>query len=66
MKEQIEIKIAEWTQGLEELQTQRAKLARQLSEIDAAIQRNAGAISGAKEFLVLLEDANAQPVTQAQ
>lgn len=56
MRELIESKIKEWQQGLDQLQAQRVKFAQQLAEIDAAIQRNAGAIAGAKDLL----DADAQ------
>jgi hypothetical protein len=57
MRGQIEAKIRDWQQGLEQLQTQRAKLAQALTETDAAIQRNLGAIQAAQEMLPILPPA---------
>jgi hypothetical protein len=54
MQEQIEAKISDWQQGLDQLHAQRNRLMQQLTETDTAIQRNIGAIAGAQELLKVL------------
>jgi hypothetical protein len=56
MRQQIEAKIAEWEQGREQLQMERQRLARQLQEIDVAIERNTGAIIGGRELVAMMPE----------
>ncbi len=65
MREQIEAKINTWGAEVDRLQAQRDKLAAQLSETDAAIQRHLGAIAGARELLELVQDNAAQAAQEA-
>lgn len=60
MREHIEAKINEWQQGLEQLHAQRMKLAQQLTEVDAAIQRNLGAIAAGQELLAGMAEEPAE------
>jgi hypothetical protein len=55
MREQIEAKMNEWQQGLEQLQSHRQQQVQALAETDVAIQRNVGAIAAARELLQLLD-----------
>jgi prefoldin subunit 5 len=65
MIEQIEQKISDWQQGLDQLQAQKAKLTAHIAEVDAAIQRNIGAISSAKEILQMLSSVE-QPEAEVE
>jgi hypothetical protein len=64
MREQIEAKMNEWQQGLEQLQAHRQRQVQELTETDIAIQRNAGAIAAARELLQLIDAPAAEPTQE--